>query len=62
MNDGRNGYLARLAMGSNCTSCGATPDEDCKTPRGLATNPHSARIDRACAQYRAAMAAQEGTK
>ncbi len=58
MSDDRSPYIDRLAMGSNCPRCKATPDEDCRTPRGLATNPHSARIDRACAQYRAAQEAK----
>ncbi|GAB3868618.1 hypothetical protein GCM10028801_44870 [Nocardioides maradonensis] len=53
----RNAALDRLALGSNCPECGATPDESCRTRRANnATNPHSRRIDRACNAYEATAA------
>jgi len=50
----RNRSLDILAGGSSCPRCGAWADEPCKTPAGAETLPHSARIDRAVAQYIAA--------
>lgn len=43
--------MNRLALGSNCHRCGASVDEECRTPSGRVTNPHTARVDRAVAQY-----------
>ena len=55
--EGRNLALDRVALGSNCPECGATPDEPCRTRRANAvTVPHGSRIDRACGQYRLANA------
>ena len=47
----RSRSLDIIARGSSCPRCGAWADESCRTPSGKETLPHSARIDRACAQY-----------
>ena len=55
----RDARLDTLALGSNCHRCGATVDETCRTPAGRPTTPHTARIDRATAQYQAAKVADQ---